>query len=199
MIPAEFTCHPTKPSLLPFSVILESSLVVLVSVRGLDNAGKTTVVKKLCGEDISTVSPTLGFNIVTLEYSGYKLNLWDVGGQRSIRSFWRNYFEKTDALVWVVDSADRPDRFEDCRKELERVIGEERLSGATLLVLANKQDLPSALPASQIAKLMGLDNPSALSTHHWAVWGCSAYDGRGLKEALGWCVGDVGDRLYLVD
>ena len=30
---------------------------------------------------------------------GYKLNLWDVGGQKSLRTYWRNYFEQTDALV----------------------------------------------------------------------------------------------------
>ena len=47
---------------------------------GLDNAGKTTVVKKFNGEDIDQISPTLGFNIKTLEYRGYKLNVWDVGG-----------------------------------------------------------------------------------------------------------------------
>ena len=35
---------------------------------GLDNAGKTTVVKRLNGEDITTISPTLGFNIKTMTY-----------------------------------------------------------------------------------------------------------------------------------
>jgi len=38
--------------------------------RGLDNAGKTTILKKFNGEDIDTISPTLGFNIKTLEYDG---------------------------------------------------------------------------------------------------------------------------------
>jgi len=37
---------------------------------GLDNAGKTTIVKRLNGEDITTVSPTLGFNIKTLNFKG---------------------------------------------------------------------------------------------------------------------------------
>lgn len=69
---------------------------------------------------------------------GYKLNVWDVGGQRSLRSYWRNYFETTDALIWVVDSSDRP-RLDDCREELSKLLLEERLVGATLLVLANKQ------------------------------------------------------------
>jgi hypothetical protein len=34
---------------------------------GLDNAGKTTIVKKFNGEDVDTIAPTLGFNIKTLE------------------------------------------------------------------------------------------------------------------------------------
>lgn len=62
--------------------------------RGLDNAGKTTIVKKFNGDDIEAIEPTLGFNIKTLEYKGYQLNIWDVGGQQTIRSYWRNYFEQ---------------------------------------------------------------------------------------------------------
>lgn len=77
------------------------------------------------------------------------MNLWDVGGQKSLRSYWRNYFESTDGLVWVVDSADRM-RLDACREELNILLLEERLAGATLLVLANKQDLPGALSAQEI-------------------------------------------------
>ena len=54
----------------------------------------------------------------------FKLNIWDVGGQRSLRSYWRNYFESTDGLIWVVDSADRR-RLEDCKAELEALLVEE--------------------------------------------------------------------------
>lgn len=54
----------------------------------------------------------------------FKMNIWDVGGQKSIRSYWRNYFEQTDGLVWVVDSADRL-RLDDCKKELHELLQEE--------------------------------------------------------------------------
>lgn len=74
---------------------------------GLDNAGKTTVVKRLNGEDISSISPTLGFSIKSMQFGEYRLNIWDVGGQKSLRAYWRNYYERTDGLVWVVDSADK--------------------------------------------------------------------------------------------
>lgn len=97
---------------------------IRVLMLGLDNAGKTTILKHLNGEDTSLVEPTLGFNIKTIEHEGFRLNIWDVGGQKSIRSFWRNYFENTDALVWVVDSADSM-RLEDSRKEIERLLSQD--------------------------------------------------------------------------
>jgi ADP-ribosylation factor-like protein 2 len=82
----------------------------------------------------------------------YKLNIWDVGGQKTLRPYWRNYYEKTDGLIWVVDAADLA-RLEDCKKELHSLLQEERLFGATLLILANKQDIPSALSLDEIAKV----------------------------------------------
>lgn len=48
----------------------------------------------------------------------------DVGGQKTLRSYWRNYFEKTDALIWVVDATDRI-RIDDCREELAGLLLEE--------------------------------------------------------------------------
>jgi ADP-ribosylation factor-like protein 2 len=77
-----------------------------------------------------------------------------VGGQKTLRPYWRNYFEKTDGLIWVVDSADLA-RLGDCRDELARLLQEERLHGATLLIMANKQDVPSAFSTQQIEEVPG--------------------------------------------
>lgn len=49
---------------------------IRILILGLDNAGKTTIVKKLNGEDTNTISPTLGFNITTLVHNDFNLNLW---------------------------------------------------------------------------------------------------------------------------
>ena len=48
----------------------------------------------------------------------------DVGGQRTLRPYWRNYFEQTDAIVWVVDSGDRL-RIKDCKSELHALLTED--------------------------------------------------------------------------
>ena len=107
-----------------YSLLAGGYYLTFIFYSGLDNAGKTTILKKFNGEDITTISPTLGFNIKTLEHNGYSLNIWDVGGQKSLRSYWRNYFETTDGLIWVVDSADKR-RLEDCKKELHQLLQEE--------------------------------------------------------------------------
>ncbi|RYH12628.1 GTP-binding protein [archaeon] len=85
---------------------------------------KTTIMKRVLGEDHNEIAPTVGFNIKTLEYKGYLLNLWDVGGQKSIRAYWRNYFEETDGVIWVVDSVDRF-RMEECKAQLRDILKQE--------------------------------------------------------------------------
>jgi ADP-ribosylation factor-like protein 3 len=74
----------------------------------------------------------------------FKLNVWDVGGQKSIRPYWRNYFDATDALIYVIDAGDRR-RLEETGVELQQLLEEDRLLGIPLLIFANKQDLLTAL------------------------------------------------------
>jgi len=162
---------------------------------GLDNAGKTTVVKKFNGEDIDEISPTLGFNIKTMDYRGYKLNVWDVGGQKTLRSYWRNYFESTDGLIWVVDSADTR-RLADCAEELQNLLHQEKLAGASLLVLANKQDLAGALSPDEIAQTLQLQD---VAQRHWNIQACSAVSGEGLEAGVDWIVSDIASRIYMLD
>ena len=62
---------------------------VRLLILGLDNSGKTTILKKLCNEDATHITPTQGFNIKSFTYNEFKLNVWDVGGQKSVRPYWR--------------------------------------------------------------------------------------------------------------
>lgn len=75
--------------------------------------------------------------------------MWDIGGQRTIRPYWRNYFEQTDSLVYVIDSADRR-RLDETGAQLNELLEEEKLAGIPLLILANKQDLVGALSAAEV-------------------------------------------------
>ena len=53
---------------------------VRLCVLGLDNAGKTTILKALANQDLQTVMPTQGFNMQTLTVGNLIFNAWDLGG-----------------------------------------------------------------------------------------------------------------------
>ena len=95
-------------------------------VLGLENAGKTTILKTLSEEDISQIQPTQGFNIKSLVHAGFRLNVWDIGGQKTIRQYWKYYYDNTNAIVYVIDSADRK-RLTDSGQELQMLLEEEKL------------------------------------------------------------------------
>lgn len=87
------------------------------------------------------LTPNAGFNVETVEYKNIQFTVWDVGGQDKIRPLWRHYFQNTQGIIFVVDSNDR-DRIVEAREELQRMLNEDELRDALLLVFANKQDLP---------------------------------------------------------
>ncbi|KRY65310.1 DNA repair and recombination protein RAD54B [Trichinella pseudospiralis] len=122
---------------------------------GLDAAGKTTILYKLkLGQSVTTI-PTVGFNVETVTYKNVKFNVWDVGGQDKIRPLWRHYYTGTQALIFVVDCADR-DRIDEARQELHRIINDREMREAVILVFANKQDIVEAMKPHEVQEKLGL-------------------------------------------
>ncbi|MCO5586173.1 hypothetical protein L7F22_040112 [Adiantum nelumboides] len=124
------------------------------------------------------------FNVESLSYKNIKFQVWDLGGQSSIRPYWRCYYADTSAIIYVVDSADK-ERLSTSRTELLSMLSEEELANAKLLVLANKQDLPGAASAAEVSERLGLDK---LKDRSWSIQACTATEGKGLEEGLDWCV-----------
>jgi len=157
---------------------------------GLDAAGKTTILYKLkLGEIINTI-PTIGFNVETVEYKNINFTVWDVGGQDRIRPLWRHYFQNTQGLIFVVDSNDR-DRISEARDEVHRMLNEDELRDAVLLVFANKQDLPNAMTAAEITDKLALHS---LRQRHWYIQSTCATSGEGLYEGLDWLSSNIANN-----
>ncbi|OSX70509.1 hypothetical protein BU14_0736s0002 [Porphyra umbilicalis] len=129
------------------------------------------------------------------------IHVWDVGGQASIRPFWRNYFDATDGLLFVVDAADAA-RLPAAGRVLAQVCKEERLAGVPLCVLANKQDVAGAVDARAVAAALGLlgsgegaDGEEGEEEEggvgligdkrHWMVFPCTAMGGGGGRGGEG--------------
>lgn len=153
-----------------------------ILVLGLDNAGKTTILYRLqVGTVVSTI-PTIGFNVETVTYKNIKFQVWDLGGQTSIRPYWRCYYPNTQAIIYVVDSSDT-ERVSTSRQEFHAILEEEELKDAAILVYANKQDLPGALSEVQITEGLGL---AEIKNRQWAIFKTSAIKGEGLWEGMEW-------------
>ncbi|XP_035249093.1 ADP-ribosylation factor-like protein 11 [Anguilla rostrata] len=152
-----------------------------VVLMGLDGAGKSTLLSRLqWGEKMET-SPTVGFNVGTLEVEkGVTLTVWDVGGQGEMRANWKYYLDDCQALVFVVDGVDR-ERLGEAQKALRRVLREEALKEVPLMVLVNKKDLPNSMTIREVSNQLDLPNNKG---RDWQIQACSAYTGLGLQQAF---------------
>jgi len=172
-----------------FSRLFQSlfgSKEVRILILGLDNAGKTTILYRLQNdseENIQTI-PTIGFNVEVLQYKNIKFQVWDLGGQTSIRPYWRCYYPNTDAIIFVVDSCD-VDRLGIAKQELMAMLEEEELRDAILLVFANKQDSRGALNSRHVSDALGLPE---IKNRQWSIQETSALKGSGLFEGFDWLV-----------
>lgn len=158
---------------------------------GLDAAGKTTILYKLkLGEQVTTI-PTIGFNVETIEYKGFNMNIWDIGGQDRIRSLWRHYFHNTQGLIFVVDSNDIS-RIEEACTVIHRLLAEDELRDSVLLVYANKQDLPNAIKPQELVNRLKLNQ---IIDREWHIQGTCAKTGDGLYEGLDW-LGQIVNKKF---
>jgi tripartite motif-containing protein 23 len=67
-----------------------------VVTLGLDGAGKTSILFKLKQDEFVAATPTIGFNVESLELrSDLQLTVWDVGGQPKLRPLWKHYYLNT--------------------------------------------------------------------------------------------------------
>ena len=155
---------------------------------GLDAAGKTTILFRLKLGEVVTTVPTIGFNVETVHYKNISFTVWDVGGQDRLRPLWRHYFANTQGLIFVVDCDDTT-RIDEAKEELSKMLEEDELRNACVLVLANKQDLPKAISPEDLSNRLGLR--AGHGSHLWKVQGCCAATGEGLYEGLDWLARSV--------
>ena len=114
------------------------------------------------------------------------MTIWEVGGQDRIRQLWRHYYQNADGLIFVVDSND-PGRMQEAREELTKVLSAPELANAAVLVLANKQDLPGAVSADQVATAMQLRDLK----QQWFIQPCSVVQSDGVFEGLDWLAKEI--------
>lgn len=152
-----------------------------VVLLGLDSAGKSTLLYKLYQGVNMDTSPTIGFNVVTLELNKKTaFTVWDVGGQGNMRSNWRYYLDGCKVLVFVVDASDRT-RMEEAKLALKSILSDHNLEEVPLMVLANKSDLPNSMSLNEVCQQLDLES---YTDRTWEIQACSALKGLGLQQAF---------------
>ena len=156
-----------------------------ITLVGLQNSGKTTLVNVLAGNGFSEdMIPTVGFNMRKVQRGGVIIKVWDIGGQPRFRNMWERYCKEVQAIVFVVDAADTP-RIDTARNELHNLVEKPNLIGIPVLVLGNKNDLPGALTAEQLIDKLGL---ASITTQEVSCFSISAKNQVNLDITIQWLI-----------
>jgi small GTP-binding protein len=154
---------------------------VSITVLGLHNAGKTSIVNIIRGAPGSSVAPTMGFNKEDVELGNLKLTFFDLGGSPKIRNTWGNYYARAHGIIFVVDASD-PNSFEECKKVFDEATAHALLASKPILILANKNDVIGCIDVLGVRAALGLSaNSSSLR-----LQSCSATSKPSIDEGSDW-------------
>ncbi|KAH9864634.1 hypothetical protein IAQ61_006380 [Plenodomus lingam] len=156
-----------------------------ITMIGLQNAGKTSLLRVLAGGEFTVDSiPTVGFNMKRVQKGHVTLKCWDLGGQPRFRSMWERYCRGVNAIVFIVDSADK-EALPVAREELMLLLEKPALEGIPLLVLGNKSDLPNKMSVDELIDALNL---KAVSHREVSCYGISAKEETNLDAVLQWLI-----------
>ncbi len=150
-------------------------------ILGLDRAGKTTMINYITKGEPGVTHPTVGASLERLKVKNLTFEVWDLGGQKHLRKIWDEYVKNADAVIFMIDSADR-ERFPEAKREFWKIANILK-PGTPLLILANKADLPNAASIFEIIEYFEIQK---LQGVNWQVMWVSALNGFGLRDAFAW-------------
>uniref|UniRef100_A0AC11AUR6 ADP ribosylation factor like GTPase 15 n=1 Tax=Ovis aries TaxID=9940 RepID=A0AC11AUR6_SHEEP len=121
---------------------------------GLTGSGKTSLLSKLCSESPDSVVSTTGFSIKAVPFQNAILNVKELGGADNIRKYWSRYYQGSQGVIFVLDSASSEDDLETARNELHSALQHPQLCTLPFLILANHQDKPAARSVQEMYSIL---------------------------------------------
>ncbi len=147
---------------------------------GLDNAGKTTLLRRMKDNVIGIYEPTFHPNYDNLVVGNVQFHTFDLGGHESSRQLWRNYWENIDGIVFLVDAVDSK-RFNEAKKELHNILKEDKLEDTPILILGNKIDRLQATSKETLRTQLNFPLKKNVE-----LFMCSVVKNIGYKEGFEW-------------
>ncbi|MBD3193040.1 MAG: GTP-binding protein [Candidatus Heimdallarchaeota archaeon] len=156
-----------------------------LTICGLDNAGKTTIINYLIKGEFQKQIPTMGINREVIDLPKLQMNVFDLGGQVDFRPMWASVNEQSNALIYVIDSTDQF-RMEESKKIFYEIIETQINEKIPILILLNKVDLPNRISREKFIEIFELGNPRLQM--EWACYETSAFTGEGIYESFNWFI-----------
>ncbi|XP_047906349.1 ADP-ribosylation factor-like protein 15 isoform X5 [Anser cygnoides] len=137
---------------------------------GLTGSGKTSLLSQLCSESPENIVSTTGFSIKAVPFQNAILNVKELGGADNIRKYWSRYYQGSQGVIFVLDSASSEDDLETARNELHSALQHPQLCTLPFLILANHQDKPAARSVQENHRIVWVgrnlkDHPVSIPCH----------------------------------
>ena len=129
---------------------------IKITIVGLPNAGKTTLVKAIANQNTEEQTvPTIGAQHTETKVGNVNFNISDIGGIQAYKFLWSVYCKNADLIVFVVDAADS-ESVDASANQLESLLNDSESSTVPILIIANKQDLPGCISTEDISSKLKL-------------------------------------------
>ncbi|CAL6007825.1 ADP-ribosylation_factor 1 [Hexamita inflata] len=162
-----------------------------VSMFGLENAGKTQLLYQWCIHKFVETTPTIAFNVETIQSEEVSVAIWDIGGQPKSRQFWRYYLQSVSAIFFVIDSTQRDFKLiQEAKSELSSLLDNKIVAKVPFLILFNKSDLNNSFTDEELLDEFGLsldqEQITTKFTHQVKVMRTSAFSQNEIGDILNW-------------
>jgi small GTP-binding protein len=122
-----------------------SEINIKLAILGQWGVGKTSIVNSFVGKDFSVMYiPTIGSNIARKEYkltsNHIRLNIWDIGGQRSFNPLNPVFFSNLDSALLIFDLNNPKETLQEILKTYIKNLAQYSPECTTYLI-GNKSDL----------------------------------------------------------
>lgn len=155
-----------------------------ITILGLSNAGKSTLVRALMGAPSEDTVPTIGVETNTFKKGGVNIKAWDIGGHKQFQFLWPTYCQNADAILYVLDASDES-AIEESTTQLHDLAKDENVGTCPILICGNKEDIKGALPAEQLSEKLRLKE---IEGHDIAIFTISAKEKTHLDSVVNWLI-----------
>lgn len=155
-----------------------------ITILGLSNAGKSTLVRALMGKQTEDIVPTIGVETNTFKKGHVQIKAWDIGGHKQFQFLWPTYCQNANAIVYVLDASSQ-EAISESITQLHNLAKDENVGKIPILICGNKEDLPNALSAAKLIEKLRL---SEIEGHDVALFTISAKEKTHLDSVVNWLI-----------